>query len=201
MPIDEAVRLLHVAFNAVVLWLLWHYPWRRSCQFRYRQKLFEVRDQLFDFARSGQIDFTDPAYVALRSYINSMIRFSNAISVTRLATFIVFWRYLGDSPRTRPSLADTLSQVADGSVKLELCSIRQSVEGHTIKHLMFSSPHVLLAGPPLLALYHYISKKPARQRPPAQSINPAVELIEVQARDAYGSAAIERLHEHELAAV
>src|SRR4051794_12215192 len=120
--LDQAIGLFHVAINALVLWFVWHVCWRRACQERYRQKLFEVRDELFDYARSGAIDFKDPAYVAVRSYINSLMRFSHRISVTRLATFILFQRYIGDTP-TSPSVRNTISQVKGKAVKETLTAI------------------------------------------------------------------------------
>jgi hypothetical protein len=51
---------------------------------RLRQELFTIRDQLFDFAVDGGIDFTDPIYRELRNDINGLILFAHKISVTRL---------------------------------------------------------------------------------------------------------------------
>lgn len=44
-----------VGFEAVLLWLAWHFLWRRACQEALRQRLFSLRDELFDFARGGAI--------------------------------------------------------------------------------------------------------------------------------------------------
>lgn len=45
----------------------------------YRQKLFKLRDQLFDFAAEGQIPFSHDAYGMLRSTINGSIRHGHRV--------------------------------------------------------------------------------------------------------------------------
>jgi hypothetical protein len=41
---------------------------------RFRQDVFGLRDELWDFAASGQISFDDPAYRLLRQLMNGFIR-------------------------------------------------------------------------------------------------------------------------------
>jgi hypothetical protein len=202
-PLDQAVSIIHVAINALILWFVWHVPWRRSCQERYRQKLFEVRDELFDFARSGAINFKEPAYVALRAYINSMIRFSHLIGVTRLAAFIICQRYIGDLPRMYPAVSSAIAEVKGKSTKEALMEINNKVMRHTVQHLLFASPQVLVAGPALVLLDRIMSPRPlTKSRPPLQRRPSAIAIIEVQAEDAFGSeAAVRRYHDKELASV
>lgn len=50
----------------------------------YRQRLFDLRDDLFNYALSGRISFQDPRYRDLRLRINSLIRYAHT------ATFISF---------------------------------------------------------------------------------------------------------------
>jgi hypothetical protein len=199
-PFDEAINLIHIALNATALWLVWHFTWRRACQERYRQTLFEVRDELFDFARDGGIDFSDPAYIALRSHINSMIRFSHLISVTRLATFLLFQRYIGELPST-PSLKSALAEVRGAATKEFLEDILDNVRTDTLKHLLFSSPHMVIAGPVLRLLDKWISKKPVAVSSPARTRQVVVQLIEVQARVTYKSEAMKRRLDPELVSV
>jgi hypothetical protein len=200
-PTEQAVIFIHTALNALVLWFVWHVAWRRSCEERFRQKLFEVRDSLFDFARAGGISFTDPAYVALRANINSMIRFSHRISVTRLATFVLFKRYIGELPESYPPLSASLSQIKGRDAKNVLTAISEKVGAHTMRFLLFSSPQILIAGPALFLLDGLIAKKTtAGSRPPSQRRFPVVvTLIELQAGDAYKSEAAKRRHDTELA--
>ena len=50
----------------------------------YRQQLFAIRDELFDYAEAGHISFDDPAYMLLRSQMNAMIRYGHQMTVFRL---------------------------------------------------------------------------------------------------------------------
>lgn len=47
----------------------------------FRQKLFALRDDLFDAAAAGKIDFQHPAYGMLRSTINGTIRFGHRLNL------------------------------------------------------------------------------------------------------------------------
>jgi hypothetical protein len=56
-------------------------PARRVDSFR--QGMFAVRDELFDYAADGQIAFDDPAYLALRRQMNGMIRYGHQLTLFR----------------------------------------------------------------------------------------------------------------------
>ena len=56
-----------------------------------RQRLFAIRDELFDFAADGGISFDDPVYRGLRDEINSFIRFAHKITFSRLVLTELFW--------------------------------------------------------------------------------------------------------------
>jgi hypothetical protein len=50
----------------------------------FRQNMFAVRDDLFDYAAAGNISFDDPAYVLLRHQMNGMIRYGHQLTVFRV---------------------------------------------------------------------------------------------------------------------
>ena len=59
------------------------------CRRRYRvdalrDLLFVSRDELFDLALDGPLDFSDDAYVLLRQTINDLLRFSHKINLLRV---------------------------------------------------------------------------------------------------------------------
>ena len=55
----------------------------------FREDLFELRNDLFDFAANGGISFDDPAYRGLRSMCNGYIRFGHRISL--LSSLLFSW--------------------------------------------------------------------------------------------------------------
>ncbi len=68
---------------ATIAWVLW-VAWPRLVVDVIRQRLFEVRDELFVRAMKGELEFGSGSYQAARTVLNSMIR--NAEHATA-------WRY------------------------------------------------------------------------------------------------------------
>lgn len=200
-PIDAAIEVCHIGLNALILWLSWHFLWRKACQERFRQKLFELRDELFDYAHSGKISFKDPAYVLLRCNINGMIRFSHLISVTRIVTFISLQRYIGTPSGDEVSLRSALSQVKGKDVKDAMENFYSRMRENTLRHMLLASPHILVFAPFLLLLDKVVSRKDNVLRRPPSMREPAVDLVETQAIEAFKSEAFRRHHERELASV
>lgn len=54
--------------------------WRAYARDAFRQRVFALRDQLFDYAAAGNIEFNHPAYWRLRLMMNNTIRFSHRIT-------------------------------------------------------------------------------------------------------------------------
>lgn len=58
----------------------------------FRQKMFELRDELFDFAAAGKIEFNDPAYRLLRQSMNGFIRYAHRLTFFSLCiTLLKIW--------------------------------------------------------------------------------------------------------------
>ena len=53
----------------------------------HRQRLFEIRDKLLDFAADGRIPFEHAAYGMLRSTINGFIRHAHRMTLTQMVLF------------------------------------------------------------------------------------------------------------------
>jgi hypothetical protein len=56
------------------LWVLFHWPYASYRRDLLQNRLFGLRQDLFDFARKGSITFNHPAYGVLRTTINGFIR-------------------------------------------------------------------------------------------------------------------------------
>lgn len=63
------------------LWVLAFWLYRDYRVDVFRQNMFDVRDELFDFARDGGIAFDHPAYRGLRSVCNGYIRFGHQVAI------------------------------------------------------------------------------------------------------------------------
>jgi hypothetical protein len=55
----------------------------------FRQKMFRLRDDMFDDAVSGRISFNEPAYGMLRFTMNGAIRFAHMFSFLQFLFFVL----------------------------------------------------------------------------------------------------------------
>ena len=85
----EALQTCIVVIVAVTVVFKILTMFRLDC---FRQKMFLVRDELFDYAADGNIAFDDPAYILLRRQMNAMIRYGHQITLFRaLVTSAIRW--------------------------------------------------------------------------------------------------------------
>jgi hypothetical protein len=64
----------------------------------FRQNMFALRDEVFDYAASGKIGFDHPSYKLLRQSMNGFIRYAHRLTFYRLCLTILQWRVLQDEP-------------------------------------------------------------------------------------------------------
>lgn len=110
--------LLSLIVLVIVVFSLW--PAQRVDLFR--QQMFALRDELFDFAADGNISFEDPAYVLLRQLMNGFIRYAHNLTPYRTLMTFLKWKYFSRDPLTSWSQPwnTALSNLADQGVKERL---------------------------------------------------------------------------------
>lgn len=59
-----------------------------------RQRLFKIRNDLFDAAAGGKIAFDDPAYVMTRNTLNGMITFTHEVNLLQVAAIYASHKYI-----------------------------------------------------------------------------------------------------------
>lgn len=89
-PIQNFSEALHFLCSAGVLWVLFFRLARSYRIDALRDRLFAVREELFDYAAAGRLAFNDPAYLKLRMLINSLIRFAHRLTFTRFLMGLMF---------------------------------------------------------------------------------------------------------------
>jgi len=144
-----ALQLAHVLQTVVVLGgtalvFFWLIPTLRLDV--YRQKLFVLRDQLFDYALSGEISFDDPAYRLLRDHMNGLIRYGHHLSIFRVSLSMLISSVTNIEPRKswHDSWSAALAQVPSECARKRLIRFHEDAVTHAAKHLILGSP-VLLA--------------------------------------------------------
>jgi hypothetical protein len=89
--VQSALSLIVLIFIVFVWW-----PNQRADLFR--QQMFALRDELFDFALDGRIAFDDPAYKLLRSLMNGTIRYAHNLTPYRTLVSILRSKCTSNQP-------------------------------------------------------------------------------------------------------
>jgi hypothetical protein len=143
-PLANFSAALHLLAGLVALWLL---VFKFVADYRIdalRDRLFAVREKLFDYAAQGGISFDDPAYTKLRMLINGLIRFAHRLTFMRFAMGVLFmeWR---DQPCDKKLLVEWREALnaLPPEASRELRDLHGSAIVLVVRHLVTGSPLML----------------------------------------------------------
>lgn len=74
-------QILLFLISFLCLWFFLFFLCKELAVDIFRQKMFQLRDDLFDAASNGLIEYNHPAYVVLRNTMNGFLRFGHRISL------------------------------------------------------------------------------------------------------------------------
>jgi cbb3-type cytochrome oxidase subunit 3 len=139
---DTYLLIVMPLYLAIVVVLIYG-PWQRLMVDMARQRLFELRDEIFDLAADGQVSFDDAGYREVRSTFNTMIRFCH------VATWpvVVTGSRLADD--REPSLHDLTASLPDPVREKVVDNIKAA--SNTLVLLLWSRSPLLLAITALVA--------------------------------------------------
>jgi len=119
----------------------------------FRQRLFGLRDELFDYAAVGNIEFAHPAYAMLRSTMNGYIRFAHKTTVWHGLIFaLTLSRQDREFVKAR-SFEKVWAKATAGlrpEVKHQLECFRKRLDKTAFFYFFASSPELLLLFLPLI---------------------------------------------------
>jgi hypothetical protein len=134
--------LLSLTFGLLCLWVAYFYLYRTYCLDAFRQKMFTLRDQLFDEAAAGLIAFDHPVYGLLRKTMNGYLRFGHKLTLTE--TFILFLHVRKDQKELEPYTFDArfkkVSQGLDEEALARVNFYHEQMHTLLIKHMLKGSP-------------------------------------------------------------
>lgn len=131
------VNASHLAVGLFAFWFLYFFCWREHRIDSFRQRLFGVRDGLFDYAASGAIRFDDPAYVTLRDLSNGLIRFGHRMTFTRIWAGALFGHY-SQTDRMAAWMSDV--QTRSPEVRSKLLGVHEELKKASLWHILAWSP-------------------------------------------------------------
>jgi len=145
----DAGNLTTMAQSAILLMglgaiLFWLWPSvRLDC---FRQEMFAVRDELFDYAASGHIAFGHPAYGLLRQSMNGFIRYGHQVSFYQFIMTWAAWKALEgrDSFKWKQKWEAALGSL-DEPTRRELIAFHERATMCVIERIVFGSPILIFA--------------------------------------------------------
>lgn len=143
MQLANVLQFFVVALLWVIL-LFGFIPYARLDGFR--QNMFAVRDELFDYAADGNIAFDHPAYVLLRQQMNGFIRYGHQLTVFRCLMTVLSHKMVGRQTTTRWS-----NEWRRALVSIDDYSVRKGLEEFHYRGMRLAIRR-LLVGSPLLWL-------------------------------------------------
>lgn len=145
-----AIEIVELSIALFFLWAFTYYCYRDYRLDMYRQELFIIRGELFEFAATGCVKFSSPEYTILRNFINQLIRYAHTITMSR---FIMGYALNTlNPPRARNVIdewKDVVAKIGSAQVRNDLNAfhnrIAQTIMGQIIKRsaLLFSGAILL----------------------------------------------------------
>lgn len=130
---------------AILSWIVFRL-WPNHRTDRFRQEMFDVRDKLFDYAATGNIAFSDPAYRLLRQNMNGFIRYAHHITFFRLMCNLVRWNLHQQYPLSwTANFQEALNDVHDESVRKALEKLHLVALENVAARLATGSPVLMVA--------------------------------------------------------
>jgi len=147
---ESAVLLMGI--GAILFWL-WSSV-RLDC---FRQEIFAIRDELFDYASSGSIAFSHPAYRLLRQSMNGFIRYGHQLSFYQFVMTWVAWKAReGNQSFNWKTKWEAALDSLDEPTRKDLLTFHERATMCVIERIVLGSPILIfaLAVSLLAALFH-----------------------------------------------
>lgn len=90
-----AIETATALYSCVVLIMIWlvGYLWRNYRMESFRQDLFDIRWELYQYARAGRVQFDDDAYKNMRRHINALFKYAYHVNFSTLISVQVARRW------------------------------------------------------------------------------------------------------------
>ncbi len=100
MGINDLVLVFQSAVCVAALAFVFLRFWAEARLDSFRQEMFIIRDELFDYAADGNVGFDDPAYRLLRRSMNGFIRYAHQLTFFKVCMTAIELKVAGRSTET-----------------------------------------------------------------------------------------------------
>ena len=111
----------------------------------FRQEMFGLRDDLFDYAKAGKISFNHPAYRLLRQSLNGNIRYAHRLTFFRICVTTLLWNILSQKPDLRWAHGWEIAlKCLPDDVRADMQSFHSVALNLVVKRVITGSPALML---------------------------------------------------------
>lgn len=148
---SESISNLGWVILAVFAWWIFFIEQQAYWLDLTRQKLFAIRNNIFDTATSGRMSFNDPAYIITRNTLNGMISFAHEVNLVQLVAIYLTHKHIFKGRRAtdyEKRLSKAMSELSEENRTFIIASMR---EAHHVmlKHVMSTSFIIWIWAKPL----------------------------------------------------
>jgi hypothetical protein len=133
--------LITVWMFFAIVWI-WVFCFRNYRIDEFRQNLFRLRDEMFDFAAEGNIRFDHEAYIQLRQLMNGAIRMAETLTFWYFLFDLLFYNHKEDQSKANSFtqlLFDNLNTIENQEFKKEMCRFHFLFHVEMIRHIVLRS--------------------------------------------------------------
>lgn len=147
MNTAKYAQILLFGLSAATLWYFFFWMHKNHSVEIFRQKMFDLRDRLFDDAMDGKIGFNHPAYRLLRNTMNGFLRHGHRVTLFELLLVGVLiptpvYKAAGRVSFSEAWTAATKNAKKDEKEMLE--SYRQNMNDLIVTQALLSTPFFLI---------------------------------------------------------
>lgn len=135
-------------FALALIGVFFYGPWQATATDIARQFVFERRDEIFDLAAAGRLQFDSPEYRTIRESLNQLIRFAHELTFPRF--IFLMCSITVNELRSPSALGQALTKIEDPQTRKEVERIVR--DARSIMILMMAMKSAIFVVIALLAL-------------------------------------------------
>ncbi len=136
----EQARVLVFEFflSVGVAWFVYSCLYKRVRLDAFRETLFTIRDDLFDYMWQHRLSYEEPAYGLLRSSLNGMIRAADEGSFNLLIVISTIRAHF--DPRVPSRVSAAIAAVRDPETRQHFEEVQKRIAGLAFRHIWLEGP-------------------------------------------------------------
>lgn len=172
MAEEQHLRIVQAFLAVGVLWVWYVFMYKRTRADRFREDLFTIRDELFDYMWQHGLSYDLPAYRQMRDMLNGGIRFSEQLNL--MPVLLVSYLVRDVDSNKEFSLKKALKEIDDPETRAYFAEVYHKVGSRLFRRVLLEGPPWLLFKPVQLALRFNVLRhvrESAQEGPRVQAMN------------------------------